>query len=83
MRETYLLKSSGTIYRADFDPVEAAGISGLYCGWKSSRFMPRMESRIKLENYRPVRVERLQDISEKDCYGEGIDRPVAKFMEQR
>ena len=71
VRETFLPKASGIIYRADLDPVESAGIKGLYGGWKPSIHMPRSDSRITLE-ITNIRVERIQDISEKDAIAEGV-----------
>lgn len=56
-----------TIYRADSDPRgEAKG-----CGWKPSIHMPRSACRLELE-VTSVRVERLNDCSEKDAIAEGL-----------
>jgi hypothetical protein len=41
--------------------------------WRSPLFMPRWASRTMLE-ITDVRVERLQEITEKDCYAEGMVR---------
>ena len=61
------------LYRAD---AESDGyVHGFDAGedkWKPSIFMPRWASRITLK-VEGVRVQRLQDISEEDCYDEGID----------
>lgn len=70
VRETHLPKASGTIYRADFSEVEAAGLGGMYGGWKPSIHMPRWASRILLEIVR-VRVERLKACNEVDAISEG------------
>lgn len=73
VRETHLPKASGTIYRADYSEFEAAGLGGLYGGWKPSIFCKREHSRIMLE-ITGVRVELLQNISETDAIAEGIER---------
>ncbi|NBW12827.1 MAG: hypothetical protein EBR82_32870 [Caulobacteraceae bacterium] len=72
VKETHLRKASGTIYRADMESVEAAGMGALYGGWTPSIYMPRWASRITLE-ITAVRVERLQDITEEDAKKEGIE----------
>lgn len=73
VRETFLTRGAGAhcVYRADADPVEAAGFGAMYGGWRPSIFMPRLASRITLE-VTGVRVEQLIDISEKDAIAEGI-----------
>lgn len=71
VRETHIPKASGTIYRADFDDIEAAGLKGMYGGWKPSIFMRREFSRITLE-VTAIRAEQLQDITPEDALAEGI-----------
>jgi hypothetical protein len=74
-RETFIPKKSGTIYRADYDGCEAAGLSGLYGGWKPSIHMRREHARI-LPICTAIRVERLQDITEEGAEAEGITSHV-------
>lgn len=65
VRETWTKNLSGVIwYRADGHPI-AGGF------WKPSIHMPRWASRITLEIV-SVRVERLRDISNEDCWKEGM-----------
>lgn len=74
VRETFLTRLDGkrVIYRADLDPVDAAGIGGLYGGWKPSLHMPRWASRLTIE-ITDVRVERLASMSEADAKAEGFE----------
>lgn len=66
-----------TIYRADWrDDALARGLDNVpstdegIC-WRSSRFMPKRESRFVLE-ITNVRVQRLQDITDEDAKAEGL-----------
>lgn len=72
-RETFLLRENGkcAIYRADFDPVEAAGIGAMYGGWKPSIHQPRWASRGLLE-IEQIGAERVQDIDEPAALREGM-----------
>ena len=58
------------LYRADGDSSKFA--------WRPSIFMPRWASRIVLEVV-SVRVERLNDISETDCWAEGAEEVIHLF----
>lgn len=75
VRETWQMNEppSGAIYRAD----DITGhIDG---GWRPSIFMPRWASRLILE-VTGVRVERLQEITEKDILAEGVTVDLAAKM---
>ena len=54
-------------YRADDDKPEWRGL------WKPSIHMPRWASRLTL-TVTEVRVQRLQEISEADCFAEGVEQ---------
>ena len=73
VKETYLLRNNGNsvVYKADLDSMEAAGIAGMYGGWKSPLFMPEKYSRMKLEIV-SVRHEELHKIDCADCVKEGV-----------
>lgn len=71
VRETFLPKASGVIYRADYDPVEAAGLGGLYGGWKPAIHLPRKLCRIELE-VTSITVERIREITEEGAKAEGV-----------
>jgi hypothetical protein len=75
VRETHILRGDHVLYRADIDPVEAAGLSGMYGGWKPSIHMPRRVSRLMLEVI-DTRIQRVQDITEEDARAEGVERWV-------
>ena len=77
VRETHLIRGAGTVvdYRADMDPIDAAGHGAFYGGWKPSLFMRREHSRITLE-VESVRAERLQGITRSDIRDEGILVPA-------
>lgn len=61
-------------YWADGNMADADQGSGNFTKPKPSIHMPRWASRLWL-SVREVRVQRLQEISENDCYCEGLDRP--------
>lgn len=59
------------IYRADMPGRALEETKGIV-KWKSSMFMPKIASRIRLE-ITEVRVQRLQDITEEDAEAEGVN----------
>jgi len=75
VRETFREWPDGIAYRANYSNQEMADV---HKPWKPSIFMPRAASRITLE-ITGVRVERLHDISEDDCWAEGIEQVMHDF----
>ena len=77
MRETLRAKDGFIVYAADDGRIDCDGLDWPACIEPRktivSIHMPRWASRILLE-ITSVRVERLQGISEADCYAEGIQR---------
>lgn len=79
VRETHIQYADGRcIYKADHNDLDAAGLGGMYGGWRPSIHMPRSASRLLLE-VTDVRVERVQDISEEDAKTEGVASVGACF----
>jgi len=77
VRETFLYcnNKQAVLLKADLSDFDAAGIGGLYGGWKPSIHMPKKFCRLRLE-LTEVRVERLQEISRgpSSCAGGGRRR---------
>jgi hypothetical protein len=73
VKETWNLTAQGKpYYRAAYtSDAEKEMMHHRIAPWKSARFMPRIFSRITLEVVR-IRVERVQEISTKDCVAEGM-----------
>jgi len=70
-RETWLRTSKGTLYKAGLDSVEAAGLVGMYGGWKSGMIMPWDRARIRTPIVK-VWPSRLQDMTEEMAIQEGV-----------
>ena len=85
VKETFAKSPTGFIYRADWFDGHGQEVVDLPTGrtvplvWKSSRFMPRLASRITLEIVN-IRVERLQEITDDDAIQEGVDRTNTSIL---
>lgn len=78
-REMFYTESGDIYYKADWPndkPVNMVYDNGK---WKPSIHMPRWASRINLE-ITGIRVERVQDITEEDCYKEGLDLSIGMML---
>ena len=71
VRETWAVAGARIRYKADADWTDEEKDLGETAQWKPSIHMPKAACRIFLQ-VKSVRVERLQDISEKDSKAEGI-----------
>ena len=85
VKETYAYPNDQvTIYRADWqDYARALGLDNVprtdkSIRWRPSRFMPKRDSRFVLQ-ITDVRVQRLQDITEKDAIAEGWPGPTTEL----
>jgi hypothetical protein len=75
----YEQKGVQLFYRADCDPWHTK--HGFTVRWRPSIFMPRWASRITLE-ITELRVERLQEITDRDCEREGLDNPCGYYCDE-
>lgn len=73
VRETFGCCGVRSAYKADDD-----GASCMVKKWTPSIHMPRTESRLTLK-VTDVRIERVQDITEEQCWKEGIEHTDGQF----
>lgn len=76
VRETWAVAGARIRYKADANWTDEEKDLGETAQWKPSIHMPKSACRIFLQ-VKSVRVERLQDISEKDILSEGVRVPVS------
>ena len=72
VRETWTKDVEGFIYKAGLEDWQLKRFDSWNYKWKPSIFMPHEAARIFLQ-VKSFRVERLQDISEKDAKAEGVE----------
>ncbi|WP_337918702.1 hypothetical protein [Vibrio cholerae] len=73
VRETFGCCGVRSVYKADDD-----GASCMVKKWTPSIHMPRTESRLTLK-VTDVRIERVQDITEEQCWKEGVEHIDGQF----
>ncbi|EMW3082598.1 hypothetical protein AAEX90_001847 [Vibrio cholerae] len=73
VRETFGCCGVRSVYKADDD-----GASCMVKKWTPSIHMPRTESRLTLK-VTDVRIEKLQDITEEQCWKEGVEHIDGQF----